>query len=203
MEPTVRRVKRATQFDWWIPAVGVGTPVEKVPKWWQGTGGVMNGRPRVLLVAAGRGALAGMAGAAVMTAGEKVEQALTHRPSSYIPARTLLTLVGRSPRDDVQPLGWNHVMHYGTGAALGALRGIWAATGLRGPRADLAHTVVRLATDQTLENSTGVGAPPHSWPLQEQVVDVLHKAVYSVATGVLADRLVPSSLESNRGRTSH
>jgi hypothetical protein len=98
---------------------------------------------------------------------------------------------------------WNHLMHYGTGATLGALRGVWAAVGLRGPQAHLAHTVVRLATDQTLENATGVGAPPRTWPGQERVVDVLHKAVYSFATGLIAERMVPASLESQRGRHSH
>ena len=160
-------------------------------------------RPRALLTAAARGSAAGLVGVAAMTAGEKLEQALTGRPDSYVPARTLLTLLGRSPRDRDQPLVWNHVMHWGTGAALGGLRGLWSAVGLRGPRAHLAHTVVRLATDQTLENAAGTGAPPHTWPVREQVVDTVHKAVYAVATGLLADRLVPPSLQSQRGTSSH
>ena len=138
-----------------------------------------------------------------MTAGEKLEQAITGRPNSYVPARTLLTLLGRSPGDQERPPVWNHAMHWGTGATLGALRGIWAEIGLRGPRADLAHTVVRLATDQTLENATGVGAPPRTWPLPEQVVDVAHKAVYSFTTGAAADRLIAPVLQSRRGTTSH
>lgn len=138
-----------------------------------------------------------------MTAGEKLEQAVTHRPNSYVPARALLTLLGQQSRDADRPLVWNHAMHWGTGVTLGALRGVWAAVGLRGPRAHLAHTVVRLATDQTVENVTGVGAPPHTWPVREQVVDVLHKAVYSFATGVVADRLIAARLESRRGTTSH
>ena len=160
-------------------------------------------RPRTLLSAAARGSAAGLLGVAAMTAGEKLEQALTGRPDSYVPARTLLTLLGRSPGEREQPLVWNHVMHWGTGAALGGLRGLWSAVGLRGPRAHLAHTVLRLATDQTLENAAGTGAPPSTWPVLEQVVDVAHKAVYSFATGVLADRLVPPALESRRGTTSH
>ncbi len=157
----------------------------------------------MLLRAAARGAGAGVLGVAVMTAAEKVEQALTRRPDSYVPARTLLTLLGRHPADNDTPLSWNHAMHWGTGAVLGALRGVWAAIGLRGPRANLAHTVVRLSFDQTLENATGCGAPPHSWPLREQAWDIAHKTVYSVATGVLADRFVPGLLESRRGTTSH
>jgi hypothetical protein len=160
-------------------------------------------RGRVLWSAAGRGAVAGLLGVAVMTAGEKVEQTLTHRPNSYLPARTLLALLGRHPSDADRPPVWNHLMHYGTGATLGALRGVWAAVGLRGPQAHLAHTVVRLATDQTLENATGVGAPPRTWPGRERAVDVLHKAVYSLATGLIAERMVPASLESQRGRHSH
>ncbi len=162
-----------------------------------------NGRRRQLATAALRGAGAGALGVAVMTAGEKVEQSFTHRPNSYVPGRALMTLLGRRPDDAVRPPLWNHAMHWGTGIVLGALRGVWAATGLRGPRAHLTHTVVRLATDQTVENATGVGAPPHTWPRREQAVDVLHKAVYSFATGLLAERLVPPHLESRRGTTSH
>ena len=160
-------------------------------------------RPRALGAAAARGAVAGLVGVAVMTAGEKAEQLVTGRPDSYVPGRTLLTLLGRHPGDQVQPLVWNHAMHWGTGAALGALRGVWAAVGLRGPRAHAAHTVVRLAFDQTMENATGVGAPPRTWPAEEQVVDVLHKAVYALATGVVAERLVRPALLSQRGTTSH
>ncbi len=165
--------------------------------------GAGTSRPRALVPAAARGVLAGLAGVAVMTAAEKIEQALTHRPDSYIPARTLLTLLGRHPSDDDEPAVWNHAMHWGTGAALGALRGVWAAVGLRGPQAHVAHTVVRLATDQTLENATGVGAPPRTWPADERAVDVLHKAIYSVVTGLAAERMVPPCLETRRGRTSH
>jgi hypothetical protein len=160
-------------------------------------------RPRALLPAVARGTAAGLLGVAAMTAVEKLEQALTGRPDSYVPARTLLTLLGRPPGEFQRPLVWNHAMHWGTGAALGALRGLWSAVGLRGPRAHLAHTVVRLATDQTLENAAGTGAPPHTWPVREQVVDVAHKAVYSFATGLLADRLIAPALESRRGTTSH
>ena len=145
--------------------------------------------------------MAGLAGVAVMTAGEKLEQQLTHRPDSYVPARTLTALTtGRRLPESARPPVRNHLMHWGTGAALGALRGIWSAAGLRGWRASAWHTSVRLATDQTLENVTGVGAPPWTWSRQDQVVDVLHKAVYSFATGVVADRLIPPARPSRATR---
>jgi hypothetical protein len=160
-------------------------------------------RPRAIGRAAARGAAAGLLGVAVMTAAEKLEQSVTRRPNSYVPGRTLMTLLGRHPGDADRPLVWNHAMHWGTGAVLGALRGVWAAVGLRGPRAHLAYTVVRLSFDQTLENSSGCGAPPRTWPPREQAWDTAHKAIYSLATGLLAERFVPPSLESRRGTVSH
>lgn len=149
-----------------------------------------------------RGAASGLAGVAAMTLFEKVEQGFTHRPNSYVPGRTLLTMLGRRPAQSDKPLIANHAMHWGTGVLLGALRGLWAGSGLRGPRASLAHTVVRLSTDQTLENATGMGAPPSTWPRSEQAADVAAKAVYSIVTGAVADRLI-SPVTTARGRTSH
>jgi hypothetical protein len=157
----------------------------------------------MLRTAALRGVAAGLAGVAVMTAAEKAEQRLTGRPSSYVPGRTLLALVAGRPPESAQPTVWNHSMHWGTGALLGGLRGVWAATGLRGPRANLVHTVVRLATDQTFENAVGVGAPPWTWPRQEQTIDVAHKAIYSFVTGWIADRVIASTPVFKAGTVSH
>src|SRR4051794_7821249 len=151
--------------------------------------------------AAVRGAVAGLAGVAVMTTVEKVEQQVTGRPDSYVPARTLTALTtGRRLPGSARPPVRNHLMHWGTGATLGALRGVWAAAGLRGVRASLWHTVVRLAVDQTLENVTGVGSPPWTWSRQDQVVDVGHKAVYSLATGAFADQLVAPARDRRGAR---
>jgi hypothetical protein len=132
-----------------------------------------------------------------------VEQSITHRPDSYVPGRALLTLLGRRPSDRSEPAVANQVMHVGTGALLGALRGVWAVTGIRGAYANGWHAVVRLAFDQTVENGTGVGAPPATWPTLEKVVDVGHKAAFSIITGMVLDRLLQPVLVSERGRTSH
>jgi hypothetical protein len=149
------------------------------------------------------GVAAGVAGTAVMTALEKVEQQLTGRPSSFVPAHTLERLLGLPHRADHERRVLNHVMHWGTGALVGTIRGVWAVTGIRGPLAHLKHSGFRLAFDQTLENATGIGAPPTTWPLREQLVDYGHKAVYALVTGLVADRMIAPVLESRRGRVSH
>jgi hypothetical protein len=136
-----------------------------------------------------KGMLAGAGGVAVMTIGEKIEQRLTRRPSSYMPAHTLERVAGIKQRPDHERQGLNLAMHIGQAMLLGAWRGLMAEGGLRGPRASAMFTVIRLANDQTLENITGQGAPPWTWPRDELVVDVLHKAVYAFTTGVIADAL--------------
>lgn len=136
-----------------------------------------------------QGLVAGAAGAVVMTLGEKVEQRLSGRPDSHVPARVLHRLTGAAEQPGRQSLVTNWAMHFGQGALIGVLRSVMANVGLRGPAASAMFTVVRLTNDQILENATGVGAPPPTWPRPELAVDLLHKAVYGFSTGAVADAL--------------
>ncbi|MDP9443168.1 MAG: hypothetical protein M3P83_01945 [Actinomycetota bacterium] len=141
--------------------------------------------PRALVA----GLAAGAAGVAAMTLAEKVEQTFTRRPNSYVPAETLRRLVRWRGRDD-HATGTNLMMHWGQGILLGAVRGVMSERGLRGPVASHLLLNLRLLNDQLLENVTGAGAPPWTWPSNEQVIDILHKSVYAYVTGLVADLLV-------------
>lgn len=136
------------------------------------------------------GIIAGTVGVAVMTAAEKVEQAITKRPNSYVPGKTLAALLGRDPKKYDHNTAWNWAMHWGQAILLGGVRGVMAEKGIRGPVGALIFTNLRLTADQTLENGTGVGSPPWTWPVDEQVIDITHKAIYAVTTGIVADRLI-------------
>ncbi|KAI1141148.1 hypothetical protein F5Y05DRAFT_300330 [Hypoxylon sp. FL0543] len=134
---------------------------------------------------------AGILGVAFMTAGEKIEQLLTSRPNSYVPAATLARLLGVGPlRSDNQLWLLNMAMHYGQGALAGVLRAWMSDRGVRGPFSDFMFIGVRLLIDQTLENWTGVGALPWTWPVNEQIIDILHKAVFALATGYFTDKWI-------------
>src|SRR4051794_1574029 len=76
-----------------------------------------------------RGLLAGVAGVAAMTLAEKLEQAWTKRPNSYVPAHTLERLLGLPTRPDAERLWLNWVMHWGQGIALGPVRALMAEKG--------------------------------------------------------------------------
>src|SRR4051812_25029463 len=60
-----------------------------------------------------QGAVAGAAGVAVMTLGEKVEQRFTGRPDSFMPARVLERLLHRPEVPGRQPASLNWTMHAG------------------------------------------------------------------------------------------
>jgi hypothetical protein len=140
-----------------------------------------------------QGLLAGTAGVAAMTLAEKAEQRLTGRPDSHVPARTLERLTGMREYPGRQPVPVNLAMHVGQGALLGILRSVMSHAGLRGPWSSAKFAVVRLTSDQILENATGAGAPPQTWPRRELVIDLLHKTVYAFTTGALADTLAARS----------
>ena len=144
----------------------------------------------MLMSVAGRGLLAGLVGVAVMTSAEKVEQLITGRPSSFVPAHTLERLLRLPRKPDQKRRLLNWAMHWGQGILLGALRALMAQRGVRGPMGSFLFLNLRLLNDQTLENATGAGAPPWTWPVDEQVIDLLHKAVYAFTTGLVADQLV-------------
>lgn len=122
-----------------------------------------------------------------MTLGEKIEQSFTNRPNSLVPGYTLRALLGLPRLPETEMWSWNMAMHYGQGALIGGVRGIMSLYAISGPFANFMFTGMRLLNDQTLENWTGVGAPPWTWPKSEQWIDVLHKGVFATATGVLCD----------------
>jgi hypothetical protein len=89
------------------------------------------------------------------------------------------------------------------------IRGAMSYYGIVGPFGSYLFMGVRLLIDQTLENWTGVGALPwyvyswqheqepvhwphvnRTWPVNEQIIDLLHKAVFAAVTGYVADRVI-------------
>lgn len=95
-----------------------------------------------------------------MTLGENLEQSFTHRLNLYVPARTLERLIGVKAGTNTELYGLSMVTHYGHGAAAAVIGVVMAWRGIRSPFADFMFVSMRLLIDQTLENSTGVGALP-------------------------------------------
>jgi hypothetical protein len=136
------------------------------------------------------GAIAGATATAIMVAGEKLEQSLTGRPNSVVPAHSLERLIGLRELPDSERATRNFAMQLATGIVTGTVRGLMARSGTRGFKGWTTLLGFRLAFDQLLENATGVGAPPKEWPLDERWIDKTHKAVFAAFTGLLADAMI-------------
>jgi hypothetical protein len=130
-----------------------------------------------------------------MAGASKVEQRVTGRPDSYVPAHTLGRLL-HLDKPDSDAWGRNMTMHYASGAIAGAIRGVMSYANLRGPFASLMHANIRISFDQTLENVTGVGGPPWTQPRDELAIDLVEKSVFALVTGLLSDALIEPSRSS-------
>jgi hypothetical protein len=126
-----------------------------------------------------------------MTGSNWLEMLITRRPPSYVPARTIGNHLGVTPSYYSKHINLlNNAHHYGMGMLAGPVRAIMSYYGVIGPFAVFVHTGIRILFDQVAEMSVGVSALPWTWPINEQVIDVLHKGVYALVTGYICDKLV-------------
>lgn len=123
-----------------------------------------------------------------MTMSNKLEQLFTNRPNSYVPSETIGKLLGIDR--DRHPDVLNHIHHWGLGILTGPVRAAMSYYGIIGPYSSFMFMALRLFCDQTLENAAGTASPPWTWPINEQVIDLVHKAVFAFATGYVCDRWV-------------
>ena len=136
----------------------------------------------------GRGALAGIAGTAVMTAFQKlVEMPLTGRADSYVPAQLAERVLGVRPSTARGRTALNYAAHFSLGTLWGTAYGVAARRGLRGQKAVNAVFAAVYPADVAMSTALGVYAPS-TWTAKDWLVDALDKYVQAQATGLLFDR---------------
>ena len=136
-----------------------------------------------------RGALAGLAGTAVMTAAQAVEMRATGRPPSMVPGQVASRLLRIEPAGDAQLAQMSTGMHWAHGISQGFLRAGVGALGLTGLAAAGAHFALMWTSDAALYKALGIADWPWNWTAAELAPDLLHKGTYSLAAGAVYDRL--------------
>jgi len=76
------------------------------------------------------------------------------------------------------------------GVIVGPIRAIMSYYGIIGPVASMLFLPIRMAADQIVENAAGTSDLPWTWPINEQVIDMVHKGVYAFVAGYITDKLV-------------
>jgi hypothetical protein len=138
----------------------------------------------------GKGLVAGFIGTAAMTISSSLEARIRHRAASSAPARATQKVLGITEfRDDIAAARFNDLSHWGYGTGWGVVRGLLAAAGLSPAAATVAHGAAVWGSAQVMLPALDVAPPAVFWPKREIAIDVLHHAVYALATGI-AYRLI-------------
>ncbi len=136
-----------------------------------------------------KGAVAGLIGTAAMTAGQAAEMRLTRRKPSLVPGHVASKLLRLEPEDEEALSRISLGMHWAHGMTMGTVRVLIGRGGLAGGRAAAAHFALMWGGDVVLYKALGIAPWPWQWSLAELAPDVLHKAIYAVATNAAYDRL--------------
>lgn len=138
----------------------------------------------------GRGAVAGLAGTAVMTAFQTlVEMPATGRGESYAPAQFAERITPVRPAGDAGRRRLNYIAHFSLGLMWGTGYGLAAFAGWRGQRAANTVFAAVYASDVGLNTALGLYEPT-KWSKQDWVVDLIDKYVQAQATGAAFDYLL-------------
>ena len=136
----------------------------------------------------GRGALAGLAGTAVMTVFQRfVEMPLSQRQDSYAPAAFAERVLPVHPTSPQGRRRLNTVVHFALGVMWGTAYGVAAIKGLRGQKAVNAVFAAVYTGDVVLNTALGL-YQPRTWTAKDWAVDLVDKYVQSQATGAVFDR---------------
>lgn len=129
----------------------------------------------------GTGLAAGLAGSAVMTAGQKlVEMPLTGRGDSYAPLQLAAKLLPIRPRTQRERDAVNYATHIALGGAFGVAHALAHRGGVRGQLAVATVFGVLYAGDLAINTALGL-FEPSGWSRRDWAVDAGHKLVLAEA----------------------
>jgi len=135
--------------------------------------------------AIGDGLVAGFLGTAAMTASSTIEARLRHRAASSAPARATAKALGIAEFDnDIARARFNDLSHWGYGTGWGIVRGVLGAAGVPAAKATAAHGAAVWGSAAVSLPALDVAPPFVFWGRKEVAIDLLHHAVYAVATGL-------------------
>lgn len=139
--------------------------------------------------AVGKGLLAGMIGTAAITLSQMIEMKIDGRKPSEVPAQAADKVLGVVHKDQQKKESFSTAVHWGYGTAWGAVRGLISETGLDGWVATGVHFAAVYTAAQIMLPSMRLAQPVYRQKPVSVLVDILHHAVYAVATGLVYDAL--------------
>jgi len=150
-----------------------------------------------IAAAIGKGAVAGAAGTAAITASQTIESKIRGREPSTAAAEAVENVLDVEPRYEQAEQKLNTVAHFGYGTLWGVPRGLLGAFGLGTVPATLLHFAGVQAAAMAVVPKTTDAPPPTEWPKQELAVETFHHLVYAVTAGAVYAFLTRSERKSD------
>lgn len=145
---------------------------------------------RTIATAGVKGLLAGVVGTVAMTVSSTIEMKLRDRGGSSAPEDAASEVLGIEDfEDEDAEERFGSLAHWGYGIGMGAVRGLYAATGMPSAAATAAHFVTVWGAELVMLPALDVSPPATEWGAGEIAIDAWHHGVYAVATGIAYDRL--------------
>jgi uncharacterized protein YndB with AHSA1/START domain len=136
-----------------------------------------------------RGALAGLAGALLMSVSTNAEMRLRGRPPSYAPAKAIGRLFGLRIRGKQRKKMLGTAGHLATAISIGALRGLLDRVGLGSAKAGVVLFGIAMTPEVVIVPALGAADPPWRWSGTDAAVSILHHAVFASATSAAYELL--------------
>jgi hypothetical protein len=144
----------------------------------------MTVRPGDVASALGKGVVAGAVGTAVLTAAQRIEMALSGREESSAPAEAVEKVLDLEPGSERAEARLSQLTHWAYGTGWGAVRGLLAAAGLKGPAATLTHFGLVWGAALGMMPALDLAPPATEWEKEQVLKDAGFHALYAVATGL-------------------
>jgi hypothetical protein len=149
--------------------------------------------------AIGDGLVAGLLGTAAMTVSSTLEARLRHRKASSAPARATAKALGiREFDNDLAKARFNDLSHWGYGTGWGVLRGALGVAGVPAAKATAAHGAAVWGSAAVTLPALDIAPPFVFWGRAEVAIDLLHHAVYALATGAAYELIAASRRNGSR-----
>lgn len=158
----------------------------------RGPGAVQNPKARgrrETWTAMGRGAAAGFAGAAVMSAATNAEMRIRGRDPSYAPAKALGRALGTRVRTKAQKKLLGAAGHTATAVSLGVARGLLDRAGMRPGAAGPTLFALAMTPEVAIVPALGATDPPWRWSREDAAISLLHHAIFAAAASAAYEAL--------------
>lgn len=152
---------------------------------------------RHLMTEFSRGMAAGAAGTAALTAVQRVEMQIEDRPPSTAPAEAVEKVFDFDVEREKDEVRLAHAVHWGYGTLWGGVRGLLGGLGMSAPTATAVHFALVTGAAMTIMPALDLAEPPTEWSKKDLAIDLLHHAVYAVATAAAYEGLRRATANGN------